>query len=1057
MQLGHAGAEVSVSFSGNRIEYSQLEYDGGNNAQESSTSMGGAVTPALDSIAEFRVSTSNYGADVGQHAGALVEVVTKGGTKDFHGTAYESVRNQTLDANDWFSNAAGATTKTPLQWNIYGYSVGGPFVIPKHYNTSKSKTFFFWSQEWAKYRAASLITGDVPTARMRAGDFSECDGGRGADGKDVLGLGTAAIGPIRGASANANGNLISGGCKMPTPDGGLTVLSQVPIDPNAQAMMDAYVPLANNGVQHYASALKAPTNFSDTIIRVDQNISDKAQLFVRFSSDTWVKTTVPALWSGSSFDTTASAYSVPARQTVVHLNYNFRPNLLNEAIVSYTDTPHTISTLPGPGSPNHSNVKPSDWNAATIFPANANVKLLPSLSVAGGLGFGSFGINQGNYRGPYDAEPVYTYRDNIAWTKGKHTFKFGLFLEKFQLTEQFGSPVQGVYNFDGSTTYHDSTGNGLADMYLGQINNYYEGTFNNHGVYTGGYGVGHWRRTDFEPYFQDDWKVTRRLTINMGLRYYMLIAPHDVTKPTVDSSFFPGLFNPMAQAPLNADGLLQPNPATGQTHDFTSFGNGLQECGANGIPKGCQRTYYENIGPRLGFAWDPTGSGKTSVRGAVGIYYEPGNGNDANVIGLEGNAPTTLAPQLNYLTSYKLTVASGGGAGLLGPSGIQAIPYNQKNPAITQMNLDVQHEFRGGNLVTVAYVGNLGRHLDTARNQNQIPIGSTTMNIPEFAAGAGAGQNAICDNAGNCNVQQSLIHGANTNFFAPYQGYTSIVTKQFTALSNYNSLQANFRHTVGHGLTLQAAYTWSHMIDTSTSGYFETSVDDNYQLDRWRGTSDLNRSQVIEMNYIYDLPFFKHSQYAVARQALGGWRVSGITSFFTGTPQDFGCGVSGYASGIGGGVRCNGTGPLKIQKSTYVDSNPLTADPTIGPRLQWFNGSTFAQPTQDQLLANGQPGMFGYQGRNPITGPGRNNFDLALYKEIALPWFRGEHSTIQFRLETFNTFNHPQWKYVNAGCNGDDASAFGRTCGGDQFNAYNGVVNSAWAPRQMQLGMKFLF
>jgi Carboxypeptidase regulatory-like domain len=1031
MQLGHAGSEVSVAFNGNRIEYSQLEYDGGNNAQESSTSMGGAVVPALDSIAEFRISTSNYGADVGQHAGALVEVVTKGGTKDFHGSAYEFVRNQAFDANDWFSNAAGDTTKTPLQWNIFGYSAGGPFVIPKHYNTAKNKTFFFWSQEWAKYRAATHVGGDVPTLRMRQGDFSECDPN----------------------SANANGNLIAGGCVLPSLDGGKTFVDSVPIDPNAQALLDAYVPLPTFGGYHYSAAHKVPTNFSDTIIRVDQNLSDKAQMFVRFSSDTWVKMNVPALWSGSSYDTTATAYSVPARQTVVHLNYNFKPNLLNEFIASYTDTPHTISTLPGPGSPNHTNKKPSDWTATSLFAANAGNPLLPAVGVGGGTPF-SFWIDQGNYVGPYDAEPVYTYRDNVAWTKGKHTFKFGFFLEKFQLTEQFGTDTQGQFNFSGSTNYIDSTGNGLADMYLGMVNSYTEGTFNAHGVLTGGYGVGHWRRTDFEPYFQDDWKVTRRLTVNMGIRYYMLIPPHDVTKPTVDSSFIPSMYNPLASATLGADGVLRTDPSTGRIYDGTQFGNGLVECGAGPIAKGCQRTYFENVGPRLGFAFDPTGTGKTSIRGGIGVYYEPGNGNDANTIGLEGNAPTTLAPTLLHLTSYQLTVASGGGAAGIGAASIRTIPYFQKNPAITQMNLDVQHEFPGNNLVTIAYVGTLGRHLDTGRDVNQVPIGLGNVNVPALASGNGG----FCDAAGNCNVQQLLIHGNDNAYFRPYQSYRTIFSKQFTAVSSYNALQTNFRHTVGHGLTLQAAYTWSHMIDNATSSYFATYVDDNYDMNRWKATSDLNRAQVLELNYIYDLPFFKHSQYAVARQALGGWRISGITSFFTGTPQDFSCGIDGYANGIGNGVRCNSAGSVKIHKSTYVDSDPNTADPSIGPRLRWFDPSTFAQPEYLQLLANGQSGMFGYMGRNPITGPGRNNWDLALFKEVSLPWFRGEHSTLQIRWETFNSFNHPQWNDVSIGCNGTGGiAAFGRTCGGDTYNAYNGLVDSTWAPRQMQLGMKFLF
>lgn len=1025
-QLGHNGAEVGVSFNGNRVEYSGLELDGGNNSQESSTAMGGAVTPAIDMIAEFRISTSNYGADIGQHAGALVEIATKGGTKDFHGDAYEFVRNDVLDANDWFANQqinppGGKAPKTPLKWNIYGYTLGGPFYIPGHYNTSKKKTFFFWSQEWAKYRqAGSPVNQNVPTTQMRQGDFSQCDP----------------------ASASYVALLVNQGCVLPKV-GGKTV-DTVPVDPNAAAFLNAFVPLPNNGIEGYVAAHSVPTDFWQDSIRVDQNISDKAALFVRFTDDGWTKTVVPALWTGSSYDTTSTAYSVPARQTVLHLSYNFKPNLFNEFVMSYTDTPHTISPLPGPGSPAHSIKKPSSWGASTFFPSNAGNPLLAGVSVGGGTPFG-FSVDSGNYRGPYDAEPVYVYKDNVAWTKGRHTLKFGFFLEKFQLTEQFGTETQGNYTFSNGSAV--TTGNALADMYLGRISQYFEGTFNAHGVYTGGYGVGHWRRTDFEPYLQDDWKVNRKLSLNFGLRYYLLVPPHDVTKPTVDSSFIPSLFNPAAQAVLGADGLLHANAATGQTHDFTTFGNGLVECGAGPIAKGCQRIYYENIGPRFGFAFDPTGSGKTSIRGGYGIYYEAGNGNDANTIGLEGNAPTTLGPTIFNLTGYNFNT-SGGFAGV-GPSSLGAIPYSQKNPAISQINFNVQHEFRGNNLLTVTYVGTLARHLDSGRNLNQIPVGVGMMNVPALASGNGG----PCDASGNCNVQQILMNNqAPVAYFVPYQGYTRIQEKQFSAVSSYHALQSEIRHTTGWGLTLQASYTWSHMIDNSTSAYFATYVDDNYDMNRWKGTSDLNRAQVFTANYLYALPIFKNSN-GFTKGVFGGWQISGITSFFTGTPVDFGCGVAGFSTGIGTGVRCNPIGPVKIAKGTLID-------PTFGPMVSWVNPATFTQPLQDQHLADNEPGMFGYMGRNPLTGPGRNNWDLALHKEFPLPWFRSEHSTLQLRFETFNSFNHPQWNSINVGCNGspnaDGSAAFGRTCGG-ALNPGNGEVSSAWNPRNIQLGMKFIF
>jgi len=600
-------------------------------------------------------------------------------------------------------------------------------------------------------------------------------------------------------------------------------------------------------------------------------------------------------------------------------------------------------------------------------------------------------------------------------------------------------------------------------MYLGNINQYEEGTLNFNGQAVGGYGKGHFRRTDFEPYFQDDFKVSRRLTLNLGVRYYLFIPFHDVSRPqNFDSTFIPSYYNPALEDllqfdPVTGSPILVADPATGHVHDFTTFGNGLVNCGKGGVLAGCVKPYYGGIGPRFGFAFDPTGSGKTSIRGGYGIYFEPGNGNESNIEGLEGNAPFVLSPSGYNIIGYSNIVP-----GAYGPPSLMSLSFYQKPPSSQQFNLDVQHQFSANDILTVSYVGNLGRHLATGRNMNQIPVGVTTENAPALAGFAGvdslnpSNTTPMCDAAGNCEVQRILENTQQpSEFFVPYLGYTTIQNKQNTAVSNYNALQLNFRHTMAYGLTLGASYTWSHMLDDSTNtsaqGYGGQSADDNYDLSRWYATSDLNRSQVLVMNYVYNMPFFKNSSYAVARQALGGWQVSGITSFYAGEPTEgensgttFSCGVNGFATGIGTGVRCNTVGPLKIHKG-------IVDDPQYGPVVTWYNVNNVIQPLASQLAANDEPGMFGYMGRNALTGPGRNNWDLALHKDFKMPWFRSENSTLQVRLDTFNTFNHPQWKFVNTGCVG--TISFGEPC--NQVGAAE--VNSAWRPRNVELGMKFLF
>jgi len=1032
LQLGHSGATTPASFSGARAEYSNLEIDGGNNSDEGSGANGGDTTPALESIAEFRISTSTYGADVGQHAGAIIEIVTKGGTKKFHGNAHEFVRNDVFDANAWFLNQqinppGGHAPKQPLKWNTFGYNIGGPFYIPGHYNTSKTKTFFFWTQEWAKYRAGSVTSGRVPTMRMRQGDFSECDP----------------------ASPNFNPTLADQGCVLP--DTPLMVNDIIPVDPNAQALLNALIPEPNSGFNRYVAARSRPTNFRQEQIRVDHNISEKASVFVRFTNDAWRRMDVPSLWSGSDYDTTATDFDCPARSAVLHLSYSFKPNLMNEFVMGYADDPHFMYPLAGPGSPAHSVNKTSGWNVTPLFPPNATSPLLPGISISGGASFGAY-VTSGNY--PYfNANPIYTWKEKLAWVTGKHTLKFGFFLEKFQKNESFGSPVQGSLTFDGSSPI--STGNALADMYLGRITQYTEGSATMNGIPVGGYGKGHWRMTQFDPYIQDDWKVTRKLTLNLGLRYYLFVPIHDVTRPTIDSNFIPSLYSESAEALLDANGNLVKDPATGHIHDFTSFGNGIVQCGAGGQPNGCQHGYYNTLSPRFGFAYDPWGTGKTVIRGGYGLYFEPGNGNEANTEGLEGNPPSTQSPSGYDIIGYQSITP-----GAYGPTGgLQSIPPYQKSPSVQQFSLGIQHEFPGSNVLGVSWVGSLGRHLARNRDLNQIPIGTSTKNAPPLAGLVGTvapdpangvpgdlGQ-TLCDSSGNCDVQTALIYNEVSSriFFVPYRGYQTIGQKENTAVSNYNSLQVSFRHPFGHGLTLQTSYTWAHMIDDSTNTYFQTGVDDSH-LSRWRATSDLNRTHVLMINYVYDLPFFRNSTNSILRNYMGGWQLSGISSFFTGQPVDFSCGVNGFSSGVGQGVRCNSLGKLQIKKGTINN-------PDFGPVPGWYDPAVVGQVTFDQLRADGQPGMFGYMGRNPLTGPGRNNFDLALLKNFSLPWVGGERSGLQFRLETFNTFNHPQWSGINAGCDG--SIPFGQPCYAPGLGL--GEVSGAWNPRVIQLGLAFNF
>jgi hypothetical protein len=630
-------------------------------------------------------------------------------------------------------------------------------------------------------------------------------------------------------------------------------------------------------------------------------------------------------------------------------------------------------------------------------------------------------------------------KDNIVWTHGTHSLKFGPYVQRIRAGSPWGQvDSQGYMNFSGGG-WPGSTGNALADMFAGRIQSYTEGSVAANGVPLGGEGWYRPQQWEWEAYAQDDWKVTRRLTLTLGVRYYYFQPWGDTSNPIMSSNFIPSQYDPTKEAQLDANGDLIP----GTGHTYQTFGNGLVQCGTGGISRACQNSTHGTLGPRFGFAYDPTGSGKTAIRGGYGLYYEHGTFNDTSN---RGNPPNMLNPTGIDLVGYQSIVANGplppgSLAGALVPSG--------KWAGIQQFSLGVQHEFRGNNLLGVSYVGNLSRHLASSQNLNQVPLGSTTKNVPSLANFVGtdsydpSNTTPMCDAAGNCDVQRMLINNQVPSwFFGTYRGYTSIPLLENTFVSSYNSLQVNYRHAMGHGLTFQTVYTWSHAIDTNTVG-----VDEDSNPTRFRATASTNRTNVVVMNYVYELPFFKNSSSAFVKGGLGGWKISGITSFFSGEPIDFNCGITGLSSGIGQSVRCNTLGPLKINKG-------VVNDPQFGPVPSWFNPSAIGQITLPQLQANGEPGMFGYMGRNVLTGPGRNNWDLALLKDFRLPWFSGEHSTIQFRWETYNTFNHTQWQYVNAFCSGSTPT--GQPCTGSN-NVGNSEVAGAWPSRVMQLGLKFIF
>src|SRR6266550_4759037 len=587
---------VAFSINGGRTEYNNWELDGGDNMDNGSNETLN-VYPSLEAIAEFKVLTSNYGAQYGRNGSGTVEVETKSGTNGLHGNVYEFVRNDAFNARNFFQQ-----TVPPYKKNDYGYTVGGPIW--------KNHTFFFWSQEWRRDRVPGQnFNQSVPSIQERAGDFSDqC----------------APVNP-------------SGSCPSVGPD--LTAAGFNPNDPTIQGLLSE-IPLPTEGSganSVFVASPVQPTNWREELIRVDHNLTDKQRLTFRFIHDSWDTITAVPLWTNQgSFPTIQTAFKGPGVALVTRLNSTFSPTLLNEFVFSYT-TDHIILNNVG-------NWKRSSFPGFVvpdIFPGNGN-GILPGINLVTGAYGGGFGEDAGYIpNGVYNSNPTYTYRDNVSKIVGKHNLQFGAYAVTGQKNELGGelSPgsVPGYLTFDDSNNPGVfSTGNAFADLLLGRITSF--GQQDHFFKYYNRYKI-------LEPYFQDDWHATSRLTVNLGLRLSLLGTYREKQKQAFN--FDPAKYDP-ATAPAidDANGTATNTPGALIPSATANPFDGLVQCGGPGGPvsisgfpsaavgsnshPGCMSGHLFNPAPRIGFAYDPRGNGKTAIRGGYGIFFEHANGNEGN-------------------------------------------------------------------------------------------------------------------------------------------------------------------------------------------------------------------------------------------------------------------------------------------------------------------------------------------------------------------------------------------------------------------------------------------
>lgn len=995
---------VSMSINGGRTENNAWELDGGDDMDNGSNQTLN-VYPSADAIGEFRVLTSNYGAQYGRNGSGTIETSIKSGGKDFHGDVYEFLRNNDFNARNYFDFNSGPPE---YRKNDFGYTLGGPVTIPGVYNKNRDKTFFFFSEEWRK----DLVPGQtfsqpLPAVQEQLGNFSD-------------------VCPAAGSVVNKTG---FPDCPVNPKTGAYFPNNIVPIDPNAQAIISALLPKPNSGSglsSRYNAAPAQLTNWREELVRIDHNFSDKVRLFGHFIHDSWATTTPTPLWgNGASFPTVGTNFVGPGVSIVANLAANISPTLLNEFTFAYT-TDHIFLNAIGPTQ------RPSSMTMTGLF--NGFGGLLPAVSVGAGVNYdtGGFLLDTGYF--PWNnANPTYTFKDQITKIVGAHNFTFGATYVAGQKNEENSPYVQGILTT--SNTSAVTTGNAFADLLQGDFASYQQ-TNSKLKYYN--------RFKTLEPYFQDDWHVTPRLTLNLGLRLSLF--------GTYSEKYYQAYsFNPAAYSLANAPQIDVSGSITGQAGALVpGVGNpfdGIQQCGKGGTPRGCVAGHLFNPAPRIGFAYDPFGDGKTSIRGGYGIFFEHTNGNEGNTEQLEGSAPLVLTSQQFNISGYTNI-----GGGLSFPLNPNEIPTHALWPYVQQWNLSVQREVTKSTVLTVAYVGNKGTHLGVQINANQLfPISAsqnpflpgqplTAANCPSQANPAGI-VNGVAP-TGQAAIQLAVACGANAAPYRPFIGYNNIRDTEYGGNSSYNALQVSVRRHVGR-LSLDLAYTWSHSLDNE-SDYGSGNFLDSYNLALTRASSDFDQRHILNLGYVYDLPFFTGK--GLMHSIFGGWEWSGLTTWQTGTP--FSVTDSLYGAGVGNSL---GTGAmLDLVGNPYAGTAALNNQPGVyGPLL--YNPAAFVEP---------QGLTFGTAQRNVLNNPSRTNFDMGLLKRFTIT----EARYFEFRAEAFNVFNHTQWLPLG-GLNGNgttSTSCFGgpNNSAGDPSCLANSSLfrpGGAHNPRILQLALKFFF
>jgi hypothetical protein len=874
---GLEGGDVLI-VNGNSVEYTTYTIDGVYNMN--SGSLGNVdVLPVVDGIAEFTVLKDSYNAKYGFAGSGQVVVETKSGGDTFHGSAWDYVRNNDLDAIQYF-----ATSAPPLHQNIYGYTLGGPVIIPKLYNTHRTrKTFFFASNQWQAINKGSVIRGAVFPQAMRGGDLSA---------SPTL--------PVEGLTLDAHSQALLAGEGRTNCIAGPTTLNSACLDPIATGLLNAYVPLPNNvagGFQNYLNLTPGINTQLDYQFRVDHQINKDNLFIARIMYEPVLNRFPNDLWSGTPYSTIRDAFYTSSFNGLVRVQSQITPNLMNTAgIAEADDRPHILLESPG--------TMPSGLSITQSFPNAPINNRVPNISIDegwSGMGVGSQPISAS------DGEGIVS--DDVSWVRGSHVLQLGaLYMFGIKRQTVFTNP-QGTFNFSGV-----HTGDPAADYLLGLNASYSQDSSEREGYI-------HYRQG--EAYVQDDWRVKPRLTLNLGVRYVYF--SNDTISGDQVTSFEPSLYQ-SSQAPVVTtngsfvvNGSNQPLTAGGQPANLL---NGLAFAGQNGVSSGFFTPVKTNFGPRVGFAYRLTQDGATSIRGGYGIGYSriP----TAQVYYAYGANPP-FNQTANILNSLLDNGTAGGSAVAPTPESLTSVPFSFKAASIQSYSLTLERQIKSNMVATLAYAGSQSRHLtDGVGGGNDINF-PLPVNEPSAAGCLPAGQAASsaydfdpCINSGTSSAQ----------YTRPYQGYSTIDYQYDEGTGNYNALESSLVYHAGAS-QFSAAYTWSKTLATvgahcSGCGTSQSAGPQNPRdFAAEYGPPDYDFRNDVVGTWVYAIPFSSHLN-KTADLALGHWSFQGLAAHQSG----FALSPSLSTSTNGQADRPNVVG--KISK--------------VGKQNEWFDTTGFQAP-----------------------------------------------------------------------------------------------------------------